>query len=186
MWFFYLQFISTYYNVIKNFLMHIKKIIVLSIGEIQLRNDLDNYAIISYKDASGVDIVSIQNFSLPQNDQIVNHKHILCIEADDVDANVVLQKESVFSKLKSFFKTYNQAIPVTLFNLNKANEVIEFVKKNQDKNIIVQCVYGKSRSLKTAIFIENYLLSNTHKLEHQERIIRNQSFMDILKKANNI
>lgn len=56
-----------------------RKIIVLSVGEIQMRNDLDNFAIISYRDASGCDIITLQNYSLPKNEKILNHKNILCI-----------------------------------------------------------------------------------------------------------
>jgi len=47
-----------------------RKIIVLSVGEIQMRNDLDNFAIISYRDESGFDIITLQNYSLPKNEKI--------------------------------------------------------------------------------------------------------------------
>ncbi len=166
-----------------------KKIFVLSVGEIQLRNDLDNFAIISYRDASGVDIISLQNYSLPKNEKILNHKNILCIEADDVEFEIKEDSEQdkgfklIFKNIidKIFNKKLESNFPIVLFNEMKAKEVIEFAMKNKDKDIIVQCIYGKSRSLTTAIFLEEMVLKDTHILEHKEKVIRNNSFMTLLK-----
>ena len=142
------------------------KIKIMSKGEIQNKNIPENVAIINFYDRTGISLYQIQKHSVPPNDSIIklgNKEQILSICADDLDLN---------------FKR-NTAQPVSYLTDIQCNNIINFIKKHTDKIFIFQCDYGKSRSLSTAIFAKEYIL-NEHFFDHHEKVIRNQSFYNLL------
>lgn len=146
----------------------------MSSGQLQDFKHADEYAIISFRDAEEYNIQELQKFALAYNEPIKNHNNILFIEANDVEDSL---------KLRFMILIKRTNMPIKLFNLDQANQILEFVDKNKDKHIIVQCVYGKSRSLTTAIVLEETLLKETHRIEHNEKVVRNQSIYNKLLEA---
>lgn len=59
----------------------------------------------------------------------------------------------IIEKLKSQlgYETY-------VFHKNLALKTIEYIKNNHDKDFIIHCEYGKSRSVAIGLFIEKYYL----------------------------
>jgi ADP-ribosyl-[dinitrogen reductase] hydrolase len=98
----------------------------------------------------------------------------LLIYADDVSYEHILNKnfiEKLFKKNKNPFH----------FTDKNAIDIINKVKGENIKNIYINCEYGKSRSVSTAIFINNYILEN-HVLLTPDKIIRNKFIYNKLKK----
>lgn len=151
-----------------------KKILVMSVGELQEFLEADNYAIISFYDAGENNIQEEQDLAIAANTALVNHSNILFIEANDIEKTWAWSWTNYWEKGN---------IPVKLFDKEQAKRIIHFVRKNQDKDFIIQCVHGHSRSLSTAIFLEETLLKDTHQLINNERVIRNRYIYKTLLKA---
>lgn len=132
----------------------------------KVKNIPENVAIINFYDRTGISLYKIQKHSFPPNNSIIklgNKEQILSICADDLDIN---------------FKRYTIQ-PVSYLTDIQCNNIINFIKKHTDKIFIFQCYYGKSRPLSTAVFAKEYIL-NKHIFDHHERVIRNQSFYNLL------
>lgn len=104
--------------------------------------------------------------SFVTNPDILKYQdNIILIRKDDI------QKLTKFENFKHNIRPYNN-----IFNKNDCDEIIKFLKKNnfENKDIIFQCEYGKSRSLTTAICLYNNLLNKTHNLKIENNIVRNK------------
>ena len=82
-----------------------------------------------------------------------------------------MQELKGFRKLKHKIVKYRN-----IFNTQDLIEIISFFnrKNYKEKSIIIQCEYGKSRSLTLAICLIEYFLKTSHILIHNEYIIRNK------------
>lgn len=72
-------------------------------------------------------------------------------------------------------KTIYLGLDSDLFSINQAKQAIKFIEANQDKDFIVHCEYGRSRSVAFSIFLK----------EHYGYNIANKT-TDELKKANTL
>lgn len=154
----------------------LKKIKVLSIGEVASPSFIMNkdVLLISFYNSNDFSIVEKQQYSLKTNPTIIDFSNnILSLQKDDII------KLSFFNNLKHQIKPYSN-----IFSIKDSQLIINFLNNNDYKNkdIYIQCEYGKSRSLSTAIALEKYFLNNTHFLEHNENIIRNKIIYECIKK----
>lgn len=155
------------------------KIKVFSIGEISsFTNKINsNILVISFFNSNDFSIIDKQKFSIKTNPSILEFENnILCLQRDDIT------KLSFFKTIIHKLKPYNN-----IFSNNDVKLIVKFLKNNdyQNKDIYIQCEYGKSRSLTTAICLEKYFLNKTHKLEHEEKIIRNYIIYNCFQKNRN-
>ena len=73
------------------------------------------------------------------------------------------------------FKTIYLGIESDLFSIRQAKEALSFIENNKDKDFIVHCEYGRSRSVAFSVFLK----------EQYDYTIANKSDEE-LKKANTL
>lgn len=151
-----------------------KKIKVLSQGQILSEEvSLNNKLVISFHNSSDYNIIEKQKVAFETNPSILKNKNnILTLPRDDV------QELSKFQFFKHNFKPYRN-----IFSKNDLINIINFLneKDYKEKDIIFQCEFGRSRSLTTAILLNEYYLSPTHKLIIEENKIRNKVIEKIIR-----
>jgi hypothetical protein len=131
--------------------------------------------LISYYNSGGYNVINSQEVTFITNPSVIEHKeNIIFFQRDDI------QKLSFFDELKHNFFPFKN-----IFSKEDCKELIHFLEKNkaQEKNIIIQCEYGKSRSLTTAIVLKETILNETHNLIVTESTIRNKIIYNIMKKG---
>jgi len=116
------------------------KILILS------RNEIINY-INTYNDLSNIAFISINDTTGPYSEsplKDINNISKLILHFDDVIED-------------------NQQSPTTgishthSFRSDQAKQIIQFIEDNKNKNYIIHCVAGISRSGAVGTFISNYL-----------------------------
>lgn len=152
-----------------------KSLYVKSIGQI-LNNETvitDKTLVVSFYNTTDIDIIEVQKRTFVSNPSLLKfEKNILTIQKDDI------QKISSLKYFIHKIKPYHY-----IFNLYDLKKIISFLKDNEYKNkdIIIQCEYGKSRSLTLAICLIESILKETHELIHDERKKRNKVIQNVFK-----
>lgn len=68
------------------------------------------------------------------------------------------------------------------FHRNLALQVIKYIKDNKEKDFIIHCEYGKSRSVAIALFIQHHYLHNIENKKSHELQSYNDWVSNLLKK----
>jgi hypothetical protein len=134
------------------------------------QNDL----VISFHNSNTPDIVSTQEISICSNPSLLTYRNnILSLRKDDI------QQLSRWQQFRHAIRPYEN-----IFSTQDLQHVIHFFEVNnfKEKNIYVQCEYGRSRSLTLAMMLHKFMLSPTHHLEHDEHVIRNFQIQDVAEK----
>lgn len=143
----------------------------LSVGEIlkiKFKKEDLLISFINHGDNNPID--EINGSPIVENIEVFNQ---LLIYADDVSYEHLLNKnfiERLFKKNKNPFH----------FTSKNALDILNRVQDKNIKNIYINCEYGKSRSISTALFLNNYLLEN-HMLLTPDKKIRNNFIYNKLK-----
>lgn len=69
------------------------------------------------------------------------------------------------------------------FHKDLAKQTIQYIKNNKDKDFIIHCEYGKSRSVAIALFIQQYYLHTIENKKISELQSYNDWVLNLLKKC---
>lgn len=65
-----------------------------------------------------------------------------------------------------------------------AKEMIDFIKKNNDKDFVIHCEYGKKRSVAVAVFLKNFYGYTITNKTQEEQNNYNEYVYKLLKDNN--
>lgn len=84
----------------------------------------------------------------------------------------------------SFFQKIKGLIGMKTSYLNKidALKIIEYIKKNKEKDFIIHCEYGRSRSVAIALFLREFLGYKITNKEENELLKYNDWVLYLLKR----
>lgn len=86
---------------------------------------------------------------------------------------------SLWRMFKSFFNLDNRCL-----NKKMTLEILEYLKKNEGKDIIVHCEYGQSRSVAVAMFLRDYYGYSIINKKEEELTKYNDWVLLLLKRYN--
>lgn len=104
----------------------------------------------------------------------INVKNQIVIYANDISYEHLRKPNFINKFLRKNVNEFH-------FNDQNAIDIISKVSEENIKNVYINCEYGKSRSVTTAIFINETILKN-HILLTEDKIIRNKYIYDKLNK----
>mgnify|MGYP003589414328 FL=1 len=83
--------------------------------------------------------------------QETNQENCLELFFDDLGESQISFLDKWIIKLNLKFKTSNNPL-----NLDQAKQIIKFIEKNNGKDFVIHCEYGRSRSVAVALYLKEY------------------------------